>query len=93
MRILLDTNILVRLSNPQDNFYQVTREAVQKLSAQNHALCIVPQCLYEYWAVTTRPMAANGLGFTAEQVTAEIERFQAISHFLNVTAQCVNWGI
>src|SRR4051812_28543304 len=34
---------------------------------------IVPQNLYEFWVVLTRPTAVNGLGKTAAEAAAELE--------------------
>lgn len=38
----------------------------------------MPQILYEYWVVVTRPVAQQGLGFTALEATAELTRLQAL---------------
>lgn len=32
---------------------------------------IVPQVIYEFWVVATRPVEVNGLGFSAEQAEAK----------------------
>jgi predicted nucleic acid-binding protein len=33
---------------------------------------VVPQVLYEYWSVATRPVAQNGLGITAADAAADL---------------------
>ena len=65
--ILLDTNLLVRLTRSTDPQAGTARAAVHKLSAARERLVIVPQNLYEFWAVATRrpggpPHGQNGLG-------------------------------
>src|SRR5262249_28213348 len=40
--------------------------------------CLVPQVLYEFWVIATRPLAANGLGFPPSQVAAEIARLETL---------------
>jgi len=40
--------------------------------------CLVPQNLYEFWTVATRPVRENGLGFSAAQADAELSRLQRI---------------
>lgn len=39
---------------------------------KHHEPVIVPQVLYEYWSVATRPIQHNGLGFSPEDVDADI---------------------
>jgi len=45
---------------------------LRTLRAANEILYITQQNLVEFWAVTTRPVAANGLGYTTEQAAAEV---------------------
>lgn len=61
MRILIDTNVLCRLAEKGHPFHSVAEHAVSKLRAAAHELCLVPQVLYEYWVVVTRPASENGL--------------------------------
>ena len=77
MRILLDTSILSRLSNRRDPERPGVAAALQALTDQSHELCLVPQVLYEYWAVATRPADVNGLNLSTVQVRQEVEDFQA----------------
>ena len=78
--ILVDTNVLLRSAQPAHSMHRSAVTAVSKLSADGETLCIVPQVLYEYWAVATRPEGVNGLGMTAAaagaDLTAIVERFQ-----------------
>jgi predicted nucleic acid-binding protein len=66
-RILLDTNVIVRLSDPAAPEHGVVRAALGKLIERETVLCITAQVLIEFWAVATRPPEANGLGWTVEQ--------------------------
>lgn len=61
MRILLDTNVLLRLSEPSHPLHKTVAEATIALRSQNHELLIVPQSIYEFWTVATRSIEANGL--------------------------------
>jgi|SRR5262245_2685867 len=72
MRVLLDTNILTRSHEPADKEYKAAVDAVATLRGQGHDLCVVPQNVYEFWAVSTRPLAQNGRGKTPDEVTAEL---------------------
>jgi predicted nucleic acid-binding protein len=66
MRLLLDTNILCRLVEVGHVQHAIASKATRKLSEAGHTLCLVPQVLYEYWVVVTRPLAQNGLGMAAD---------------------------
>jgi predicted nucleic acid-binding protein len=52
--ILLDTNLLGRLTDSADPLSEAARQAVHTLLAKGERLIIVPQNLYEFWAVATR---------------------------------------
>ncbi len=70
--ILLDTNILARSAQPAHSQHQTAVDAVAVLRLQGEILCLVPQVLYGYWSVATRPVAQNGLGMTAADASADI---------------------
>src|SRR3972149_8573180 len=68
MRILLDTNVLCRLAERGHPQHAFAESAVIKLRYDQHELCLVPQVMYEYWVVVTRPIAENGLGMPPSEV-------------------------
>lgn len=68
MRILLDTNVLLRLEDLDHVHHSVVRSAIDLLHANEHELVLVPQVLYESWVVATRPRTVNGLGLDSAQV-------------------------
>ena len=74
MRILTDTNLLLRLSEPAHSLHQTVIDATDQLRAAGHDLVIVPQCLYEFWSVSTRTKEANGLGRSIAETQAHIAR-------------------
>jgi predicted nucleic acid-binding protein len=70
--ILLDTNLLTRRTRSHDPQSGVARSAIQRLLGRGERLIVVPQNLYEFWAVATRPpgpppAGGNGLGMTPAQ--------------------------
>lgn len=70
MRILVDTNILLRRAQPASAHHQMTLDALTALVRAKVDLCLVPQVIYEFWVAATRPIEVNGLGLdvaTAEQ--------------------------
>ena len=62
--ILLDSNLLVRLTNSADPQCAVSRSAIHKLLARPERLILVPQNLYEFWAVATRSAGNPPVGKT-----------------------------
>jgi predicted nucleic acid-binding protein len=86
MSILLDTNILTRSAEPQHPLYQVAADAVVLLLVQPDEPVLVPQNLYEFWVVCTRPVAQNGLGFSPQQAHAELSRLRTLYPLLDDTA-------
>jgi predicted nucleic acid-binding protein len=65
MEFLVDTSVLVRLASTADPQHDLAEHAVSVLSAAGEILCLAPQCLIEFRGVATRPIAQNGLGFSA----------------------------
>lgn len=78
MNTLLDTNILARLAQPGHPMNRTTVDALAALRRRGDNLFIVPQNLYEFWAIGTRPLAQNGLGFTPAQARTEIDQLKKL---------------
>jgi len=79
--ILLDTNVLGRMTDAADPQYATARQAVHSLLASHDQPIVVPQVLYEFWAVATRkagspPSGHNGLGMTPDQASQWLAFFQ-----------------
>ena len=76
MIVVLDTNVLLRYADPNDPAHPIVITALGVLRATGYALHLVPQNLYEFWVVATRPLDRNGLGLTVpecEQTLTPIE--------------------
>jgi predicted nucleic acid-binding protein len=85
--ILLDTNVLGRMTDSADPHCSAARRAVHTLLARGERLIVVPQNLYEFWAVATRrrgapPAGQNGLGMTPKQASQWLQFFQRRFVFL-----------
>lgn len=76
MRVLPDTNILLRLVRPDHVQHAAAMVAVRGLLQSGHEVQLVPQVLYEFWAVATRPAAGNGLGYPTAAAHAELVRLR-----------------
>ncbi|MDZ4847971.1 MAG: PIN domain-containing protein [Pirellulaceae bacterium] len=74
MKTLIDTNVLVRLLQPSNPSSVVGTLAIQHLLRANFLPCLVPQNLYELWAVATRPAERNGFGMSCEDTDALLQK-------------------
>jgi predicted nucleic acid-binding protein len=88
MNILIDTNILTRTADTRSPHHTAAVQSVRLLLTRGETLVIVPQVLYEFWTVATRPTGApNGLGMTTAQVKAESELLRKTFAFLPDTPE------
>jgi predicted nucleic acid-binding protein len=78
MRILIDTNILLRSADPGHAQHRASMDAVDLLRRRGHELVVVPQILYEFWSVCTRPVEQNGLGLPVADAWAELKAVQEL---------------
>ena len=73
MSVLVDTNILLRLAQPNHQQHQTAVDAITRSRVTGETLYITPQNVAEFWAVATRPVgAANGLGLSAAEVAGQV---------------------
>jgi predicted nucleic acid-binding protein len=78
MNVLLDTNIPGRMAEAGHPQHQIAVDAVAALITRGDSPCLVPQVLYEFWVVATRPQASNGLGLSSAEAEAEISRLESL---------------
>ena len=74
MNVLLDTNILGRILQTGHPQHRPAQDAVDALEARGDTPRLVPQVVYELWAVAPRPAAVNGLGLPVAQAATELAR-------------------
>jgi hypothetical protein len=86
MNIVIDTNILGRMAEPGRAQAQLALDATDALRKRGDVPCVLPQILYEFWVVATRPAAQNGLGLSAVQAEIELVRIEAMFPLLAETA-------
>jgi predicted nucleic acid-binding protein len=72
MRVLVDTNILLRSAQPNHPLCSQATHAVSKLLRQKDSVFFCPQNIAEFWNVATRPAGLNGLGFSQEEALQEV---------------------
>jgi predicted nucleic acid-binding protein len=95
---LADTNLLLRLADPDSEQHAVATQALARLLGKGDEVYLTPQNFIEFWAVATRPVEVNGFGWTSEQTAKEVadlqERFamlpdspEVFTHWLNLVQQ------
>jgi len=70
MRVLVDSNVLLRPPQRNDPTHPDVRNALRTLRAQGNDLHYTSQVLGEFWNVSTRPATARG-GFGLSTTEAE----------------------
>jgi predicted nucleic acid-binding protein len=78
MSILVDTNILLRRTQPAHEHHRVAVESVAKLLGDGERLCYTPQNIAEFWNVATRPADKNGMGLPVALVRAEVVKIESL---------------
>jgi predicted nucleic acid-binding protein len=82
VRILLDTNILLRIAHSTDREHGMVRSAVDALADRGYRACFFSQNLVEFWNVCTRPSAQNGLGLSVIETDRRAELIESEMFFL-----------
>ncbi len=83
MNYLVETNILTRMAEPVHALHREAVDAVRRLTEQGHLLHIVPQNLYEFWVVATRPASVNGLGKTTAEALVDLTNLKGLFLWLD----------
>ena len=81
MKVLVDTNILLRSVQKSHPACRVARQALVSPYRGEHSLCLTSQNVAEFWNVCTRPIDVNGLGLSIEgtdRYTNQLEKFFTI---------------
>jgi len=81
MSVLVDTNVLLRRTQPDHPSHRLAVESVATLLAAGEPVYFTLQNISEFWNVATRPVENNGLGFSVALALREIER---IERFLTI---------
>ena len=78
MRVLVDTNILLRSAQPNHPLSSQATHAVSKLIRDNDAVFFCPQTIAEFWNVATRPADRNGLGLSPDEATKDVGNIERL---------------
>src|SRR5712691_4449425 len=78
MSVLVDTNVLLRRTQPMHESHGVAVESVGRLLASGEPVHFTLQNVSEFWNVITRPAISNGLGFSVAVAAAEVAKIERI---------------
>lgn len=92
MSYLLDTNILLRSSEPSHPMFSSATTAISLLLKRGEELYITPQNLIEFWNVCTRPKNKNGLGYSITETREEVAQLKTMFPLLlDISAIYPEW--
>jgi predicted nucleic acid-binding protein len=92
VRVLIDTNILLRALQRSHPASRTARLALLVLHRHGYTLCLTLQNLTEFWNVCTRPQTVNGLGFSIESTNQHVMRLERFFTILPDSVQVIqNW--
>jgi predicted nucleic acid-binding protein len=76
MSALVDTNVLLRRTQPDHESHTLAVESVAFLLEGGEPVYFTPQNISEFWNVATRPQAHNGLGFSVALTAGEVTKIE-----------------
>jgi predicted nucleic acid-binding protein len=79
---LVDTNVLLRLSQHNDPQHRLVQRALDELDKQGADLYFSMQNMAEFWNVCTRPVERNGYGLSGEETRLRAEAIERTMTFL-----------
>jgi hypothetical protein len=77
MSVLVDTNVLLRRTQPGHPSHISAVESVAKLLESGEPVHFTLQNISEFWNVITRPVEKNGLGFSTSAALREVDLMRA----------------
>jgi predicted nucleic acid-binding protein len=81
-RYLVDTNVLLRISQEADPQHELVGASIKALFKQGSELCFSLQNVAEFWNVCTRPAERNGYGLTTAETNRRVEYIERTMTFL-----------
>jgi predicted nucleic acid-binding protein len=82
MSVLVDTNVLLRRTQPNHEHHMAAMDSVAEFLAAGETVCFTSQNIAEFWNVVTRPIANNGLGFPVAFALIELAKIERILSIL-----------
>jgi predicted nucleic acid-binding protein len=74
----LDSNVLLRSIQENHPQQDEALAVINKLIGRGAEISLLPQSLYEFWVVATRPRKDNGLELSAAEAEAILLKFESV---------------
>jgi predicted nucleic acid-binding protein len=74
----LDSNILIRSIEENHPQQDEALDVINKLIGRGAEVFLLPQSLYEFWVVATRPKKDNGLELSAKDAELFLSKFESV---------------
>jgi len=81
----VDTNVLLRSIDDGHVAQPIAQNGLFALRDRREILSVFPQNLVEFWAVATRPLANNGLGWSVDRAEQELASLKNLFVLLSDT--------
>jgi predicted nucleic acid-binding protein len=92
MSVLVDTNVLLRRTQPDHESHALAVESVARLLESGEPVCFTPQIASEFWNVVTRPQPQNGLGLSVAFAASELAKIEQVLTLLpDLPATYLEW--
>ena len=78
MRVLVDTNVLLRSAQPNHPLSSQARQSVSRSIRKRDSVSFCSQNIAEFWNVATRPTDKNGLGLSHAEVLQEVSSIESL---------------
>jgi predicted nucleic acid-binding protein len=82
MSVLIDTNVLLRRTQPDHESHSLAVESVAFLIESGEPVYFTPQNISEFWNVATRQQGQNGLGFSVALAAREVAKIEQVLSLL-----------
>ncbi len=76
--VAADTNLLLRFVELGHPSNPIATRAIHRIRRRGATVFACPQNFVEFWAVATRPISANGLGFSTAQSEIELAKIETL---------------
>ena len=78
MSFLVDTNILLRIAQPNHSHHSIALGSLARLIEDDAEAYFTMQNAAEFWNVATRPISRNGLGYSIDFAREEIGKIESL---------------
>lgn len=82
MSYFLDSNLPLRWADRRSAQHATIVPAIRALHRNGEATIFSSQVVVEFWAVATRPLSVNGLGFTPKRASQLVGRLEVLGMML-----------